>query len=51
MWAHAVLLPEEAIPPLYDLPIEVVERVLYGSSDDDVDDNPEVDEGDKGEEG
>ncbi|GAA5962043.1 hypothetical protein JCM8115_002896 [Rhodotorula mucilaginosa] len=51
LWAHAVLLPEEAIPPLYDLPIEVVERVLYGSSDDDVDDNPEVDEGDKGEEG
>ncbi|GAA5877089.1 hypothetical protein JCM3774_002838 [Rhodotorula dairenensis] len=49
LWAHAVLLPEEAIPPLYDLPIVVVERVLYGSSDDDAD--AEGDEGDKGEEG
>lgn len=43
LWAHAVLLPEEAIPPLYDLPIEVVERVLYGSSDEDDD----VEEGDE----
>lgn len=35
LWAHAVLLPNEAIPPLYDLPLEVVERVLYGSDEDD----------------
>ncbi|GAA5989472.1 hypothetical protein JCM10908_000489 [Rhodotorula pacifica] len=38
LWAHAVLLPEEAIPPLYDLPVEVVERVLAAgdcSSDED----------------
>ncbi|BGP40040.1 hypothetical protein JCM10449v2_003998 [Rhodotorula kratochvilovae] len=30
LWAHSILLPEDAIPPLYDLPIEVVNRVLYG---------------------
>ncbi|CDR46975.1 hypothetical protein NBRC10512_002882 [Rhodotorula toruloides] len=30
LWAHAVLAEEDAIPPLYDLPIEVVNRVLYG---------------------
>lgn len=30
LWAHALLLPDDAIPPLYDLPMDVVNRVLYG---------------------
>ncbi|GAA5851788.1 hypothetical protein JCM9279_004408 [Rhodotorula babjevae] len=31
LWAHgAALADDDAIPPLYDLPIEVVNRVLYG---------------------
>ncbi|TNY18659.1 PIG-P-domain-containing protein [Rhodotorula diobovata] len=30
LWAHSVLLEQDAIPPLYDLPVEVVNRVLYG---------------------
>ncbi|GEM07252.1 phosphatidylinositol N-acetylglucosaminyltransferase subunit P [Rhodotorula toruloides] len=34
LWAHAVLAEEDAIPPLYDLPIEVVNRVLYGDEGD-----------------
>ncbi|GAA5977818.1 hypothetical protein JCM11641_006082 [Rhodosporidiobolus odoratus] len=31
LFAHSTLFPEDAIPPLYDLPQEWVDRVLYGS--------------------
>ncbi|GJN89358.1 hypothetical protein Rhopal_002338-T1 [Rhodotorula paludigena] len=32
LWAHALLLPDDAIPPLYDLPMDVVNRVLVAPS-------------------
>ncbi|GAA5883515.1 hypothetical protein JCM16303_005458 [Sporobolomyces ruberrimus] len=30
LYLDSILLPPEAIPPLYDLPLDVVNRVLYG---------------------
>ncbi|GAA5913197.1 hypothetical protein JCM5296_005229 [Sporobolomyces johnsonii] len=30
LYTDSILLPEDAIPPLYDLPLDVVGRVLYG---------------------
>ncbi|GAA5899197.1 hypothetical protein JCM6882_009281 [Rhodosporidiobolus microsporus] len=34
LFAHSVLLDEDAIPPLYDLPVEWVNRVLYGEQEE-----------------
>ncbi|GAA5918165.1 hypothetical protein JCM1841_005283 [Sporobolomyces salmonicolor] len=30
LYTDSILLPEDAIPPLYDLPLDVVGKVLYG---------------------
>ncbi|GAA5941472.1 hypothetical protein JCM10213_006095 [Rhodosporidiobolus nylandii] len=44
LFAHSVLLADDAIPPLYDLPQEWVDRVLFGGEE-------QEDDGEKREEG
>ncbi|GAA6024773.1 hypothetical protein JCM8202_001255 [Rhodotorula sphaerocarpa] len=44
LWAHGVLLPDEAIPPLYDLPPELVRRVLYEVDSEEEDRDGHVEE-------